>query len=62
MNTVQQHRFKDSLLVVGGAGFVGSHLCRKLLALGHKILCIDNLQTGSIGNEVANRRRASVID
>lgn len=50
MNTVQQHRFKDSLLVVGGAGFVGSHLCRKLLALGHKILCIDNLQTGSILN------------
>ena len=35
------------ILVTGGAGFIGSHLCRKLLQSGHNIICLDNLLTGS---------------
>lgn len=34
------------ILVTGGAGFLGSHLCDKLLAEGHEVLCVDNLFTG----------------
>jgi len=45
------HRFSRTL-VTGGAGFVGSHLCRRLLADGHEVLCVDNLFTGSKGNIV----------
>jgi dTDP-glucose 4,6-dehydratase len=37
-------------LVTGGAGFVGSHLCDYLLALGHRLICVDNLDTGSLQN------------
>ncbi len=37
-------------VVTGGAGFIGSHLCRSLLENGHKVICIDNLCTGSRGN------------
>jgi UDP-glucuronate decarboxylase len=34
------------ILVTGGAGFIGSHLCDRLLAQGHEVLCVDNLFTG----------------
>jgi dTDP-glucose 4,6-dehydratase len=37
-------------LVTGGAGFLGSHLCDELLARGHRVICIDNLETGSLAN------------
>jgi nucleoside-diphosphate-sugar epimerase len=37
-------------LVTGGAGFIGSHLCDYRLALGHRLICIDNLDTGSLQN------------
>jgi len=37
-------------LVTGGAGFLGSHLCDHLLAQGHRVICIDNLDTGSLQN------------
>ena len=37
-------------IVTGGAGFLGSHLCDKLLARGHRVVCIDNLITGSLSN------------
>lgn len=40
------------ILVTGGAGFLGSHLCERLLALGHDVLCADNLYTGSKQNIV----------
>jgi dTDP-glucose 4,6-dehydratase len=37
-------------LVTGGAGFLGSHLCDRLLADGHRVLCVDNLDTGTLEN------------
>jgi len=36
--------------VTGGAGFLGSHLCEHLLGRGHRVICVDNLDTGSLGN------------
>ena len=38
------------ILVTGGAGFLGSHLCEKLLDLNHEVICIDNFYTGSYRN------------
>jgi UDP-glucuronate decarboxylase len=35
------------ILVTGGAGFIGSHLCERLLDLGHEVICLDNYFTGS---------------
>ena len=41
---------KPVSLVTGGAGFLGSHLCDKLLSEGHQVIAIDNLVTGSVDN------------
>ncbi len=38
------------ILITGGAGFIGSHLCDRLLAEGHEVIAMDNLSTGSIEN------------
>jgi dTDP-glucose 4,6-dehydratase len=38
------------VVVTGGAGFLGSHLCRSLLGSGDAVVCIDNLSTGSVAN------------
>lgn len=38
------------ILVTGGAGFIGSHLCRRLVNEGHQVICLDNLFTGTRGN------------
>ena len=38
------------ILVTGGAGFLGSHLCERLVAQGHHVLCVDNYFTGSKRN------------
>ncbi len=48
-------------LVAGGAGFIGSHLCRRLLADGHQVLCVDNYQTGSFEN-VAELERSPLFE
>jgi dTDP-glucose 4,6-dehydratase len=37
-------------LVTGGAGFLGSHLCEELLRRGHRVICVDNFETGSLAN------------
>src|SRR5918997_7076189 len=37
-------------LVTGGAGFLGSHLCDELLRRGHRVICVDNVETGSLAN------------
>lgn len=38
------------IIVTGGAGFIGSHLCERLIADGHDVICLDNLYTGDIAN------------
>jgi UDP-glucuronate decarboxylase len=42
INMISEHR----VLVTGGAGFIGSHLCERLLRDGHEVLCVDNFYTG----------------
>jgi UDP-glucuronate decarboxylase len=43
-------RDEQRVLVTGGAGFIGSHLCRRLLDEGHDVLCVDNFYTGTRKN------------
>jgi len=40
----------QTVLVAGGAGFIGAHLCRSLLSDGYRVICVDNLVTGDKGN------------
>src|ERR1700722_15973339 len=40
----------STCLVTGGAGFLGSHLCDELLNRGNRVICVDNLETGSLAN------------
>jgi dTDP-glucose 4,6-dehydratase len=48
------HRYRlfnvPTSLVTGGAGFTGSHLCDDLRRLGHELICVDSLDTGSLQN------------
>jgi dTDP-glucose 4,6-dehydratase len=49
----QDERVGDALrraVITGGAGFLGSHLCRRFLRDGHEVICVDNFLTGDIGN------------
>ena len=46
---MEENKTKN-ILVTGGAGFIGSHLCKALLELGHNVICLDNLFTGSMNN------------
>lgn len=43
---------RKKILVTGGAGFVGSHLCRRLLSEGHEVVCLDNYFTGTKDNVI----------
>ena len=49
----------STCLVTGGAGFLGSHLCDELLSRGHRVICVDNFETGSLANIAAPPRAAS---
>ena len=40
----------DTAVVTGGAGFLGSHLCEFLLGKGFRVVCVDNLDTGTLQN------------
>ncbi len=50
MTTLPNANLPRRILVTGGAGFIGSHLCDRLLADGHEVLCVDNYFTGSRSN------------
>jgi UDP-glucuronate decarboxylase len=54
---------KMRILVTGGAGFIGSHLCERLLAEGHDVLCLDNFYTGRRANvhHLMDSRRFEVV-
>lgn len=54
---------KKSILVTGGAGFVGSHLCKKLLSEGHEVVCVDNFFTGNKDNiiELLDNKRFELL-
>ncbi len=41
---------KKNILVTGGAGFIGSHLCERLIREGNRVICVDNLSTGAVFN------------
>jgi len=47
---MQNYNGRKKILVTGGAGFLGSHLCERLLSEGHEVLCVDNLFTGTKEN------------
>jgi UDP-glucuronate decarboxylase len=44
---------RKKVLVTGGAGFIGSHLCARLLQAGNEVLCVDNFFTGNKDNILA---------
>ena len=44
---------KKTILVSGGAGFIGSHLCERLVKDGHKVISLDNYFTGTKENHVS---------
>ena len=48
--TLRNYSIRKRVLVTGGAGFLGSHLCERLLADGHDVLCVDNFFTGTKDN------------
>jgi UDP-glucuronate decarboxylase len=48
--SMQNYNPRKRILVTGGAGFLGSHLCERLLAEGQEVLCVDNFFTGTKEN------------
>ena len=48
--SANRYSTKKRTLVTGGAGFIGSHLCARLLEQGHQVLCVDNFFTGTRAN------------
>ena len=50
MDEIMGDLYLKRILVAGGAGFLGSHLCERLLAKGHEVICLDNFSTGTRSN------------
>src|SRR5690348_9448501 len=48
--SMREYHGSKRILITGGAGFLGSHLCDRLLEQGHEVLCADNLFTGGKRN------------
>lgn len=57
MSHNEQSTEKPTTLITGGAGFLGSHLCDRLLKEGHHVICMDNLLTGNLDNIAHLRSR-----
>ena len=57
MTTTTSSSPSPVILITGGAGFHGSHLCDRLLAEGHRVICMDNLLTGHLDNIAHLRSR-----
>ncbi len=56
-----KNQLQKTSVVTGGAGFIGSHLCDTLLGLGHKVICVDNLLTGSEKNIQSARQNPNFL-
>jgi UDP-glucuronate decarboxylase len=53
MLTRHRHSFADReqvVVITGGAGFIGSHLCDRMIQRGHRVICVDNFYTGEMAN------------
>ena len=52
------------ILITGGAGFIGSHLCRELVNRGEYVICLDNYFTGSISNikDLSERKNFELVE
>jgi UDP-glucuronate decarboxylase len=50
MSAILKSQDRNRILVTGGAGFLGSHLCERLLGMGHEVICVDNFFTGNKRN------------
>ena len=52
-----------TILIAGGAGFIGTNLCRRLLNEGNRVICVDNFHTGRLENiENINSNNFKVIE
>ena len=62
MNTTSMH-LRRRVLVTGGSGFLGSHLCARLLAEGHEVLCVDNFFSSARSNveQLMDNRRFELV-
>lgn len=62
-NFQQEIELSKRILVTGGAGFLGSHLCARMLNDGHEVLCVDNYSSGNLPNveHLLNNPRFSVL-
>ncbi|GBE52379.1 UDP-glucose 4-epimerase [bacterium BMS3Bbin14] len=60
---MQNYNITKRIVVTGGAGFLGSHLCKRLLADGHDVICVDNFFTGTKGTitELLDNPRFEII-
>lgn len=50
MNASSHDKHVPRTLLIGGAGFLGSHFCDRLIGAGHEVICMDNLLTGTVAN------------